>query len=190
MLSEKEFFKKQKIYQTNRLKLRQFKVDDVDSMYTYTSNPNVAKYCSWPVYQTIEEAQKYIQFILTCYEKQVLAPWAIEIVETGEMIGAIDFVSWSDMHENVEVGYVIAEEHWGKGYVTEAFSKLIQIAFEEINVHRLTAKCCSVNQASASVMKKNGLFFEGKTRESFYKDQQFYDMDHYGMVRNDYFARI
>lgn len=106
------------------------------------------------------------------------------------MIGAIDFVSWSDMHENVEVGYVIAEEHWGKGYVTEAFSKLIQIAFEEINVHRLTAKCCSVNQASAAVMKKNGLFFEGKTRESFYKDQQFYDMDHYGMVRNDYFARI
>ena len=122
MLSEKEFFKKQKIYQTSRLKLRQFKVDDADSMYTYTSNPNVAKYCSWPVYQTIEEAQKYIQFILTCYEKQVLAPWAIEIVETGEMIGAIDFVSWSDMHENVEVGYVIAEEHWGKGYVTEAFA--------------------------------------------------------------------
>ncbi len=190
MLSEKEFFKKQKIYQTSRLKLRQFKVDDADSIYTYTSNPNVAKYCSWPVYQTIEEAQKYIQFTLTCYEKQVLAPWAIEIVETGEMIGAIDFVSWSDMHENVEVGYVIAEEHWGKGYVTEAFSKLIQIAFEEINVHRLTAKCCSVNQASAAVMKKNGLFFEGKTRESFYKDQQFYDMDHYGMVRNDYFARI
>lgn len=190
MLLKSEFFKEQKEYQTSRLNLRKFKLDDEVAMYKYTSNPNVAKYCSWPVYQNSQEAKNYIAFILDCYEKKIAAPWAIEVIETGEMIGSIDFVSWSDAHQNVEVGYVIAEEYWGKGYVTEALDKVIQLAFEEIGVHRLAAKCCSVNPASASVMKKNGLIFEGTTRADFYKNGQFYDMDHYSILSHEYFEKV
>uniref|UniRef100_UPI00406BF829 GNAT family N-acetyltransferase n=1 Tax=Lysinibacillus sp. FSL W7-1291 TaxID=2954544 RepID=UPI00406BF829 len=63
-------------------------------------------------------------------------------------MGTIDFVTISNTHQYAEIGYVLSEDYWNKGFTTEATKKLIDFGFKEINLVRIQARCFEENIAS------------------------------------------
>lgn len=61
----------------------------------------------------------------------------------------------------VEVGYFFKRSAWGKGYATEACSRLLKFAFEEAKLKEVVAITAPNNTASQNVLKKSGLISEG-----------------------------
>ncbi len=64
----------------------------------------------------------------------------------------------------VEVGYFLKKSAWGKGYATEACSRLLKFAFEETQLKEVVAITAPNNTASKNVLKKSGLIAEGMRR--------------------------
>src|SRR5699024_4119450 len=93
---------------TERLILRKVMITDVNDMYVYASDKEVSKYVTWDTHQSVIDTKEYVNVLLEKYDNMQVAPWAIELKETGKMIGTIDFVSWQPNHRIAEIGYVIS----------------------------------------------------------------------------------
>ena len=76
----------------------------------------------------------------------------IPIVAASQLTKGIE-----EEKEDVEVGYCISFDNWNKGLATEAFSKVIEYLFNEVDVKTITASHDSRNIASGKVMEKCGL---------------------------------
>ncbi|WP_298768611.1 GNAT family N-acetyltransferase [uncultured Shewanella sp.] len=63
------------------------------------------------------------------------------------------------------LGYSLAENQQGKGYMQEMLKGGIQYAFSELGLHRIMANYMPVNQKSASLLKALGFETEGLARD-------------------------
>ncbi len=87
------------------------------------------------------------------------AEWIRIIVHTLDqaVIGDIGFIEPPDEGGSVEFGYSIVPEYQGKGYATEAARAMIEWAFEQPPVKRVSAECLKDNYASIRVLEKAGM---------------------------------
>jgi [ribosomal protein S5]-alanine N-acetyltransferase len=77
-------------------------------------------------------------------------------------------VNYAPEHARAELGYVLSREHWGKGLMPEAVRAVIRFGFGRMELNRIQARCVAENTASARVMEKAGMTYEGTLRESEY----------------------
>lgn len=109
--------------ETERLKLRKFNQEDAEDMYNnWASDAEVTKYLTWPTHSSIEVTKRVVGMWIDDYENGEYYQWAIELKETGQVIGSISLMNIDNHIENCEIGYCIGKEFWNKGIVTEAFS--------------------------------------------------------------------
>ncbi len=174
------------ILETERLLLRRVTLDDVDDMFIYASNEEVSKYVTWNTHKTLSDTYDYINFVLNKYDNNQVAPWGIEYKENGEFIGTIDFVWWKPHHKIAEIGYVISQEYWGKGLATEATRALIKFGFKEMDLVRIQARCSIENIASARVMEKSGMSFEGIIRKGIFVKGIHQDIKMYSIIDEEF----
>ena len=142
--------------ETARLKLRLFTPDDVQVMYSLSTDPEVMKYVDTPV-RDIEEAKKRLeQGPLADYKNYGYGRFAVELKETGEMIGfcGIKYLPEIDLHE---VGYRYMKEHWGRGIGTEAAEVCVGFARDDLKISKLIALIMPGNNASIRLAEKLGM---------------------------------
>ena len=145
--------------ESKRLILRQFKESDLDNMYEYTSQENVGPRAGWQPHKSKEETLKYLRSI-----KDNSNNFAIVLKEENKVIGAIDLKDVSDRFSSVsvnpdakEIGFVLNENYWGKGYVSEALDALLNYAFRTLGISEIVGSHDSKNIGSERVQEKNGM---------------------------------
>jgi RimJ/RimL family protein N-acetyltransferase len=74
------------------------------------------------------------------------------IYSEGKLVGTIRM----PLSDDDELGFFIAEEHQGKGYVTEAAQALIAFAFDSTGLNFMLSYCHPENAASIRVHEKLG----------------------------------
>lgn len=75
-----------------------------------------------------------------------------------------EFVGWFvlkhlDQTNQIELGYRLMKKYWGKGYATEGSERMIEFAFDKLNIERLVAVTMPQNDASQKVLDKLGFRF-------------------------------
>lgn len=73
------------------------------------------------------------------------------------------------------LGYGLAENEQGKGYMTEALQVAVGYVFKELNMHRVMANYIPQNQRSGNVLKRLGFIFEGYARDYLLINGQWQD---------------
>lgn len=73
------------------------------------------------------------------------------------------------------VGYSLAENAQGKGYMTEGLKAAIDYVFEDLNFHRIMANYMPHNQRSGNVLKRLGFVVEGYARDYLLINGQWQD---------------
>ncbi|KOR76299.1 GNAT family N-acetyltransferase [Paenibacillus solani] len=175
--------------ETERLRLRRVSMQDADQMFAYASDDEVARYVTWETHSSIDDSKNFIQFILFQYAKHDIAPWAIELKENGRMVGTVDFVWWKPEQQIAEIGYVLARECWGQGLMTEAAAALLKLAFGEMELERIQARCFSENIGSQRVMEKIGMSYEGTLRKGIKIKGRHWDIKMYSILKEEFQAR-
>ncbi|HCN56734.1 MAG TPA: GNAT family N-acetyltransferase [Exiguobacterium sp.] len=184
-----EFYRHLPVLKTERLVLRPLRASDLDDLFEYTQDEETARYVTWNANQTIEQAEQFLNYVLSNYEQGNEAPWAIVWKETGKMIGTIDFIHLLlDDNKQAELGYALSREFWGKGIVTEAVARVMAYGFEELKLERIQARCMEPNIGSARVMEKVGMTYEGTLRRLIFIKGAFHDVKMYAMLRDEYAA--
>ncbi|MCO5192260.1 MAG: GNAT family N-acetyltransferase [Anaerolineae bacterium] len=170
---------------TERLRLRKLRIEDIDAVYAYASDPQVSRYTLWSTHRTSAESKAYIKAVLDQYAAGEVAVWALERSADGVCIGTGGFVSWQPQHRRAEIGYALARAYWGVGYGTEAARAFIEFGFEQMQCHRIHAFCSPENIASWRVMEKAGMLFEGTMRGYVQVDNQPQDLRVYAILRDE-----
>lgn len=73
------------------------------------------------------------------------------------------------------LGYSLAAHKQGQGYMTEAAGRLIQYAFEELNLHRIMANYMPHNHRSRNVLYRLGFQVEGEAKNYLFINGQWQD---------------
>ncbi len=178
------------ILETDRLILRKFTMEDVDDLFEYASDPEVTEFLSFETYKSKEEAIDYLsKVVLPKYEEENSYKWAIELKESGKMIGCIDCVNKVDLkNKRAEIGYLLNRLYWGQGIMPEAGRAVIKYLFEE-GLVRIEAIHDINNPKSGRVMQKIGMTHEGTLKkcrlQKKYGIEKFIDCELYAIINPD-----
>jgi len=175
--------------ETPRLLLRGWEPSDAEEVFAYASDPEVARYMSWPRHETIADAYSFLNMsVASNYQSGELDYAITEQGAPERIIGGIGAFWKPKDHQVMELGYVLARAHWGKGYVPEAARALIARAFSTTPVERIFASIFSENQRSRRAAEKMGMRFEGELRSSLNLRGRRWDQAVYGILRSEHEA--
>lgn len=173
--------------ETKRLILRKIEQSDCNQMFSNWANSEaVTKYLCWPYHQSIETTEGFITYLTSNYSKSDFYQWGIKIKDENELVGMISVSQMNEEIATVEIGYCIGQAYWHKGFVSEAFKRIIAFFFDEVNVQVVRARHDKNNPHSGDVMKKCGLTYEGTLRKYDQNNQGIVDCVFYSILREEY----
>ncbi|HLF47240.1 MAG TPA: GNAT family protein [Chitinophagaceae bacterium] len=162
--------------ETDRLLLRRMNMADAPEMFFLRSDESVLKYIGKEPAKTIHEAEAFIEKIDAGIVSGISIMWAITLKENPEkMIGTICYWNMQPEHFRSEIGFLLHPDHWRKGIMKEAISKILDYGFSTIKLHSIEARVHVDNKASASVLEFCGFKKEGLLKEDFYFNGEFLD---------------
>ncbi len=181
-----DLFKNLPVLETDRLKLRKLTMRDAGDVFEYASVPEVSRYVSWEPHRTIADTKSFLKHLLFQYEKGIPTSWGIVLKENEKLIGTGGFLWWSLDNSKAEIGYVVSNQYWNKGYASETLNRILQFGFEILQLERIEARCFVENTASERVMQKCGMKLEGILRSSMYLKGAFRNFKLYSILRNEF----
>lgn len=174
---------------TQRLILRPLQVGDCFDMYDYAKRAEVTKYLTWSPHVDLEHTKEYLKYIKKHYRLGDFYDWAVVVADENRMIGTCGFTRFHFEHDSAEIGYVLHPDYHGKGYATEAVSKVIGFGFDNLLLNRIEAKYIIGNDASRRVMEKCGMHFEGVRRGEMLIKGIYRDIGVCAVLRSDFEKR-
>ncbi len=132
---------------------------------------------------TAEHARSWItKCMLQSLDGDQTRNWAIR--RQRELIGGIG-IGGIEPNGSPEIGYWLAQSHWGRGIMTGVVRTLSQFAFREYPIEKLHARVFHTNPASARVLEKAGFTLEGTLRRHLVHREVPRDVLYYGMLKEE-----
>ncbi len=154
-----------KILETERFYLRELTPDDAPMFYSLNLDPEVTRYTGDSAFHSIAEAMDFLENYKD-YELNGFGRWAIIEKETNEAWG------WCGLKKresgDIDMGYRIFHDKWGKGCATECGKACVKHAFETLKLNELIAEAVIENKASFRVMERLGFKFWKNGRDHDY----------------------
>jgi RimJ/RimL family protein N-acetyltransferase len=163
------------------LRVRLWRRDDLDALLLHANNPKIAANLrdQFPHPYTRRDGIDYLNHV-----RAMDVPMSLAMEYDSEAIGGIGFKLGVDIARlSVEMGYWLAEPHWGRGLTTRAVIAASEWAFATYGVVRIFATTFSHNVASMRVLEKSGFEREGILRRSAIKNGVILDQVLYAKVR-------
>ena len=153
---------------TARLDLRPHRVEDLDDLLEFHSDPEVVRHVPWPV-RDRAATEETLRTKLGQGSWRGPGEWmvlAVELRATSTVIGEVLLKHDSETDRAGELGFALGRAHQGQGYAAEAARELLRLGFEELGLHRITAICIEENTDSARLLQRLGFRREGRTVDS------------------------
>ena len=112
--------------------------------------------------------------------------WRVIYVD-GKLAGNISVEKKEDVYcRDAEIGYLLLTDYWSKGIMTEAVKQICQIAFNELDIIRITGVYYEPNAASGRVLEKAGFEYEGTRINGVTKGDEIYNLCMTGLLKEKY----
>lgn len=171
---------------TQRLVLRKIEPKDLQDIFAYASDPEVARHLRWGPHKTQGETKTYLDQVLQEYQTGQDGPWGMEYKNTARLIGSIHLMAVSAQHRKAEIGFVLSKAYWNRGLATEALRRVLAYSFKTVGLNRVEGLCLAENHAARRVLEKVGMVREGLMREYLFQKGTFRDFELYAILRRDY----
>jgi ribosomal-protein-alanine N-acetyltransferase len=172
-----------------RIRLRQLSEDDTGDMHAVYSDEVTMAYWSNTPAKTLEETRQLVKRDVEAAKNGRALFWAIEMKETGAVIGKCTLWRYDENNQRAEVGYILNRQYWRMGLMNEALEAMIDYAFSGLGLHRLEADTDTNNAASLALLEKLGFQREGYFRERWYVNGQRQDSVMLGLLEQDWAGR-
>lgn len=179
--------------ETGRLILRDYEQADFDAYYRLKSDDETMYYLPDLLMRSPQEAREDFDAVLRDAQsgERKFYFFHIELKATGEQVGSIGYTvtDSTPVGKLVHMGYFTYPRFWGNGYVTEALGRVIDFAFSEGGVYRITTGCLAENAGSERVMIKCGLIKEAEHIDFEWHDGAMKTRLEYRLLRSEWAAR-
>ncbi|ATF11269.1 N-acetyltransferase [Brevibacillus brevis X23] len=176
------------LFQSERIYLRKMTGEDVDVYHTWRNDVEVMRTTnpSMDVY-TWEDTNGFVnQVILHASSSK---SYMILDSQTNRPIGITSLIQIDLKNRNAECIIDIGEkEYWGKGYGREAMKLLLDYAFLEMNLHRVSLRVFSFNEKAIKLYERLGFKQEGVSRQFLFREGKWHGIVHMGILQQEYIS--
>lgn len=165
--------------------LRPWHPEDAEDLARAANNPKIAANLrnTFPCPYSLADAE---WFIGDCVAKGGERQLTRAIIIDGKAAGSIGVFVKEDVYEkSAELGYWLAEEHWGRGVMTAAVRQLCREAFARFDILRIFAEPFEDNLGSRRVLEKAGFTWEGTMRNGVCKNGRIQSYRVYSLLREE-----
>jgi RimJ/RimL family protein N-acetyltransferase len=150
-------------FETERMVLRPFTVDDADAVYGIFSDP-VAMLFSITGVRDRAATAVWLARAIAIYDEHGYGFWAAILKETGAYVGHAGLLPQEvEGRREVEIAYWFLRSHWRRGLATEAACACRDRGFRELDRRRLISLIVPENVASRRAAQKVGMILERET---------------------------
>ncbi|MBC5815615.1 MAG: GNAT family N-acetyltransferase, partial [Candidatus Eremiobacteraeota bacterium] len=130
---------------------------DLPYVLAIDRDPEVQKTLFGQTYTAAESSARLMRWI-DCWKKAGFGMWVFR-EHSGEAAGHAGLFPARTDNE-IETGYIVRPEYWGRGYASEMCAAVLQVGFENLNLDVIIANAEPSNIASRRVMEKSGMSFD------------------------------
>lgn len=173
---------------TGRLRLTPIRPEHAEPMLAYKSVEDVVRYVPYGPLSLAElEERIATRWATTVFENPGDAVClALEERETGRLVGDVVLFWRSEADRAGEVGYILDPAFAGRGYASEAVAALLEIGFDGLGLHRITARIDERNIPSVRVAERLGFRREARLVESSWFKGEWATMLIYGLLEAEW----
>ena len=141
------------VFETERLIVRHYTIDDADNFFLLNSDPEVMRYIR-PV-KSREETNAFLSEVIE-YSKNnpAYGRMAVNEKQSNIFVGSFAIIPL-EKTEYMQLGYSLLPPYWGKGFATELVKYGIQYIFNKTNLTEIFGVTESMNIASQNVLLKS-----------------------------------
>ena len=162
------------ILHTNRLILREFKIDDAEFIFSLNQDPEVLQYTGDTPFFHIKEAEDFLNSY-TYKSSLRLGRWIMIDKNSSTALG------WCGLklHDSgmVDLGFRLLKKHWNQGYATEAAMACLEYGFMSCHLETIVGRVARMNTASIRVLEKIGMKLKESGECEGIKDALIYQMN-------------
>ena len=143
---------------TERLLLRQWREEDASGLAEICRSPEFLEH------NPARDPHEHVARFARAWEEEGFGLWAVEDPESGRFIGRIGLLrhhDWPESVRQVEVGWVLHRDWWGRGLATEGGRAGLECWREHLDDPQLIAITTLANRRSRAVMERLGLMHRG-----------------------------
>jgi RimJ/RimL family protein N-acetyltransferase len=145
---------------TPRLQLRPWRDDDLDAYAAMCADPVVMRYMGDSSTLDRDDAWRQMAMFVGHWQLRGFGTWAVEERDSGRFVGRVGLhrpEGWPDL----EVGWMLARDTWGRGYATEAARASLDHAWDVLGAAHVVSLIAPENVASVRVAERIGERPEG-----------------------------
>ncbi|HEX6431831.1 MAG TPA: GNAT family N-acetyltransferase [Niastella sp.] len=147
------------IFETDRLIVRRYTPADQENFNRLNGDPEIMRYI-----REAKDPQECIVILkrnITFYEQNpLMGRWAMIEKATGAFVGSFAIIPVETVdhsrHAEIQIGYALLKEYWGKGFATESTLAGLQYAFDVMKLPKIVAITEIKNIASQKVLQRSG----------------------------------
>jgi RimJ/RimL family protein N-acetyltransferase len=175
-------------FQTKRLTLREVSLADLIAIHELLSLPETDQFNTLGIPETTDVTAELVMGWLEENRNPERKSYifSLDITDTHQFIGLMALYIGKPTYKKGEVWFKVHSHFWNNGYTTEALRRVLQLAFTQLNLHRIEAGCAVGNTASKRVLEKAGLIQEGLMRKNLPIRGQWVDNFQFSMLDTDY----
>ena len=141
--------------ETQRLRLRAFRNDDLDAYAAMCADAEVMRFIGTGKVLDRGDAWRSMAGMLGHWALRGYGMWALEEKSSGRLVGRAGFLD-PEGWPGFELGWFLGREHWGRGYATEAARRALDHAFGELRRDRVISLIRPDNAPSIRVAERLG----------------------------------
>ena len=178
---------------TRRLVLRPSTEAHAPLLTGWMSDPSLTRYLAWAPHESVDETRDVLRSMELAQAQGSAYHWTV--FADGTACGVVSLIDVRRRHrlwllKRAEIAYWVAPPLQGSGIATEAVSAVVRAAFDSLDLNRLVISHTSENAASGQIARKLGFRYIGQEQQFFCKDDRWFDMNHYELLRDDWLVRL
>jgi ribosomal-protein-serine acetyltransferase len=177
---------------TRRLVLRPFRRRDVGPLHEAieVSLTDLQPWLPWVEGYDRGVSQRFIRESVAAWAERRAYDFTVRTLDDpGRHIGNVSLWTTSSQNGIGEVGYWIRSDETGKGYGAEATTRVIQIGFEELRLHKVQLRIAVGNVRSERIARSLGFAFEGTLRDEVKVGDEWLDHTVWSLLEGEWWAQ-
>ncbi|KDA06480.1 acetyltransferase [Microbacterium sp. CH12i] len=170
---------------TARLELRAPTAADVDAITAACQDPEISRWTTVPSPYSRDDGSGFVELVAEWWAEGVETVWGIFYDDVLVGIVGLHRITPHPTGGAAELGYWATAESRGNGYMVEAARAVIEWAFAELKLARITWRAVVGNVTSARTARALGFRYEGLMREALTSARGRDDGWHAGLLASD-----
>ncbi|MFX1469695.1 MAG: GNAT family N-acetyltransferase [Promethearchaeota archaeon] len=184
-MSEGKNYKSIPFIDGDQISLGPINFDHINLYVRWMNAPKIRKYMRYNMPQTVEEVKKRFE----SDKNEIKSEIFIEVYhkQDARPIGLVGFIRIHWVTRTAHIFYLIGESaYWGQNIGTEAVKLVVSYGFNELNLHKITARTFGPNKASLRVIEKNNFHHEITLKKETYIDGDYVDLLNYIIFKDEW----